>query len=60
MVRTVSNNDSVIEIDLIDALERALSLARKDQRTLTAHLLEMAILNESRAIFEQAAPHGQA
>lgn len=60
MANAVPNNNSQGKDDLIDALELALSLARKDRRSLTAHIIEMALLNESRAILEQAAPHGQA
>ena len=60
MARIVSNNGSTGEFDLIEALERALLLARKDCSALTAHLIEMAILNESYGILEHIDTDGQA
>lgn len=60
MARNVSSKGLVGEFDLIEVLEQALSLARKDRSALTAHLLEMAILNESRGILEHVDTDGQA
>lgn len=60
MMRKVSSTRSKGEFDLIDSLERALYLARADSSQLTAHLLEMALLNEGRGILERATPDGQA
>lgn len=58
-MRAVSSNDSQDKPDLIDILEHALLLARRDRSALTAHLLEMAILNETGSILEHGDTHAQ-
>lgn len=54
------SNDQSNDADLIELLERALRQAIREDRKMTAYIIRMAILNESRAFLQYSPAEGQA